>query len=389
MNLLDAATTIATTSDIETLFAIYSQSRAYANGKKIHDQIERQVDEIAVLNGYDKGEFKSFRELVERYDNDNSPLWEFVMSDDLLVTDMEHPLPYSFEEFLNLFRKVYNLRGLVVIQRTFVRGEPFDGFTQYRLLKTKNGLRFITKGREDEAIEGGYNEEFANKLPKKFLRQVFGEDRGFSRLRFANDFYRMVDFFIASHHEGESIEVYNLLTDDGLLEPLDIDEGTDVGIYEVKTFWCTVFDYLPLENEAMVLTLSYLITEYASWGPGEADERPSSEREEHAVYTRDSMKMFDPIPYYDLPRGRRYSAYLLLALSYPNELPEGLHSYVLPLREDFRYVCYETDEELFLASYQDLDDDDVDTLLTGGFTIAEEEFFHEIFFYTLYRISEP
>ena len=114
MNLLEAATTIVTTSDIDALFAIYSQSRGYANGASIRELIEARVDEIATLNGYDQ-KFDSFRELIEFHDNKTSPLWNFVISGVFLVTREGYPIPYSFGEFVRLFKNTYDLRGFVYV----------------------------------------------------------------------------------------------------------------------------------------------------------------------------------------------------------------------------------------------------------------------------------
>lgn len=379
MNLLDAATTIATTSDIEGLFAIYSQSRAYARGEEVRAQIEARVDEIAVLNDYEE-DFSSFRELVERYDNDNSPLWDFVSSDAFLVTDTDHPLPYTIEEFLNLFRRIYERSGLVVIGYNTDRGQRMEPYVKYRLLKTESGLTFIKRGRVDKEIKGNYDEEFVSKLPAKFTKQLFGKNYGFCTLRFANDFYQMVDFFASAY--GEEIEVYHPLTEEGLLEPILFNESNDGGIYESKTIYSTSFEH---DNEEKTLTFNYNIVLYSGWGPGEDDRRPQSEREEYDFLSEPYFKMLNPLPYIDLPRYQRYSAYLLLIQFQFDEIPFDLQWYQLPLEDGENYACYDSGDDLYMAVERLLTEEEIELIEDEDMEVSYEGSFGQFHFYTLHR----
>lgn len=394
MNLLEAATTIATTADIETLFALYSQSRAYEKGKEVRAQIEARVNEIAALNGYEE-EFKSFREFVERYDNDTSPLWDFVSSGTFLVTDVNHPLPYSFSEFLNLFRKIYDKNGLVVIGYRDGWELAPEPYVKYRLLKTETGLRFIhtsryreevnggsISGRRDEEIEGGYDEDFLAKLPEKFTKKLFGKDYGFCKLRFSDDFYRTVDFFCYAKQEGDEIEVFLPLTERGELQPVSVEENPGHNYVEIETIYSTTFEF---EAE---LTFQYKTLNYAGWG---ASENGPGGEESYFNY-KPYLVMSNPLPYYSLSRGLRYAAYLRL-IKYNLQIGDiegfDFHDYDLPLSdEDDNWACYDDGEALYVACHRPFTEDEITLLTADGFEISDEGPFEDFYFYILYREEE-
>ena len=370
MNLLDAATTIATTADIDTLFAIYSQSRAYANGREIRAQIESRVNGIASLNGYED-RFDSFRALVERYDNDTSPLWNLVSSDSFLVTDVNHPLPYSGLEFLQLFRRIYEKSGFIILD--YEGGvEPH---TKYRLLKTSDGLRFIKGGRDDKAIEGRYDEDFLRRLPLPFTEGLFGKDFGLCKFGFANDFYAIIDLYCQGTEK-----VYPPLTEKGFLDPISVEDSSDYAFVRTEKVFCTTFEVSD-NNE---VTLQHEVIEHFGYVDEDENSRGLIE-EEYSSYTVPLMIMKNPLPYCFLPYGQRYAAYLLLVKATTQIIPFPIfdfYEYELPFEKG---VCYDDGHELYLASYVPLNTEELELLEAEDMQVEDNGLFEEIYFYTLYR----
>lgn len=374
MNLLEAATTIATTSDIDTLFALYSQSRTYKNGGQVREQIEARTQQVASLNGYEGG-FTSFRQLVEVHDNETSPLWQFPISDDLLVTHQDYPLPYSFDHFLRLFKNTYDLRGFVYLQE----GAQGLMWTKYKFLKDNRGvIRFYVSTRfaaapliaEYAASTPAYEEYTLDAVPSAALTEMFqpAEYLRVWDVQFASSFYEKVDAFV----DGVPV-VYRPLTDDGEVQ-FEINN-----IMDRRSMYMEVFDYGKMKAKWKETQLTLVRKEYSLTWRGHNEETRKL-LESHArsyIY----VKLSNPTPYRELPEEERYATYSLLAAPFVDEdemrdeewlYTDLLNKYEvrLPGVSESRYGVYleEVDEGkvFFVATYDLFTDAQIERFKNQG-----------------------
>lgn len=362
MNLLEAATTIVTTSDIDALFAIYSQSRGYANGASIRELIEARVDEIATLNGYDQ-KFDSFRELIEFHDNKTSPLWNFVISGVFLVTREGYPIPYSFGEFVRLFKNTYDLRGFVYLD------EDEDGILEvkYKLFKEGETILFYTH-------DGAYPFE---EVPEEVKEEVFQPSTTYQvwDACFAKNIYERIDKLI----DGCSI-VYEPLEEDGEMAFSDYARRDDPTIYTGTKADFEVNYYL-METDEKTLTLNREVFVTSSHKDHFHNKYDTDTRVEYEPY----FKMFDPTPYRHLPSGLRYATYHLLANPFlskmdDSEIPDDLKRYHLPLDN---YGSYD-DEYVYVATHLSLTKEEIDRIEEEGHVVTHLlEFSGEFHYYEI------
>lgn len=118
MNLLDYTDTVISTRQIDLILAFYELSRSLEGGKEMRKKIESKVDYI---NPYST-RVSSFRELVEIYDHETSPLRQLLVSNGWLVIQDNQKLPWTFEEFLLLFRRT-QFRGLRILPSLLPNGK--------------------------------------------------------------------------------------------------------------------------------------------------------------------------------------------------------------------------------------------------------------------------
>lgn len=360
MNLLETATAIATTSDVDALFAIYTQSRSYTNGKKIREQIEKRVQEIASLNGYE-GEFKSFRELVEFHDNETSPLWNFPRSDDVLVARKNHPMPYKFKEFLRLFKNTYDLRGFVYADES----EEGLVWTKYKMFKEKDGtikfyasLRFGKEFSVQEYVREApaYEEYTLDEIPEEVLAEIFqpSDRRRVWNVAFVDDIYEKIDAIV----DGVSI-VYDKLPASSEFSFVSLTSGTRTN-YHLKFECETVGKYHSKEFESKILILNKKVIHL--------DIRDNELIKTYITY-KPYFKLSDPSSLRDLPHGLRYATYSLTTQD----------------DEEESYGTYSDDENhSYVASYNLLSEEEIERIEEeGGLVTHLSEFSNEIHYYEI------
>lgn len=164
MNLLDYTDVIISARQIDLAFAFYTLSRGLKGGREIREKIEAKVD---YLNPYPE-RVGSFRELVELYDHETSPLQGLFNSNGWLVIQDNQKLPWTFEEFLHLFRRT-RFRGLRILPSLLPDGKTsieeeivFNGIENMRfaLIREQRGftVAFYQKEYYTESRGQGYGD---------------------------------------------------------------------------------------------------------------------------------------------------------------------------------------------------------------------------------------
>lgn len=372
MNLLEAAATIASTSDIDVLFALYSQSRAYKNGGQIRNLIEARTKEIASLNDYED-DFASFRDLVEFHDNETSPLWQFARIDNVIATRNGYPIPYSLEDFIHFFKKTYDIGMFVYVEE----GDEQVPYSKYVIIKVEDKIYF------SDEFENEY-EIGKDVIPQEMVDEIFQPsvsfrvwDGSFSK----GDFYLTIDLLI----DG-STAVYNNFDDTGGLIRFGHRQGDKK--FFTKKLWAETMsdfssnDYL-FETEEKTLTLvSKIYTTHGVYSYIYDDLRIDKE----VVYDP-FFKMFDPTPYRYYPRALRYAIYSLLAAPFLAQMYESDRNflekffrarkeYALPLLEESYGTYYNPKEDgwVYLATHIQLTGKEMQSITDkyGAITYLDE-----------------
>lgn len=100
--------------NLDEIFSLYKDSIQMGSvGEVMRIVIDKEANQIARLNGYTE-KFQSFKDLVEYYDDANSPLRRLCINNGFILISRSQKFPYTKEEFFRLFKKT-TLRGARVI----------------------------------------------------------------------------------------------------------------------------------------------------------------------------------------------------------------------------------------------------------------------------------
>lgn len=381
MNLLAAASIIASTDNIETVFAIYSQSRSYKNGAIVRAQIEKHTQDLANLNGYKK-EFHSFQELVEYHDDQTSPLREFPISGDILVIHQDYPLPYTLQEFLRLFRNARFLQkfvflgqveqGMFFIKYSITKGAELKNVRHSRRkgsvprATTKDELKFRT---HTTILESKAEiEEFAlDKIPQSILAEIIQPAQPLKmwKVCFASESNFLLKVIDNFYQRGcltyKNLDLSRPMTFDPQGWPTSI--ITDQEKEEIAQG--IILDPTFIEKDDHVVTVKRQIFSY----------RAVVNQKYWDVYqiTRADIKyetlfqMQDAIAYLDLPLELRWATYLLFISNFPSRKKIDHHELSNAITINGQtYRALQVGKVIYMASYEPLDDVEMERLAKYG-----------------------
>lgn len=146
MNIYDVVDQVVSSRNIELIAALYKVGlTTRTDGLRIREQIEEQV---SYINPYKGETFTSFRDLLAHWQHMESPLHSLMSSNGYLVIQDDMKLPWSFDDFLRLFRYT-KFRGLRILPSLRLDNESKTSFDSYDLYEP----RFALLRRGDNEIE--------------------------------------------------------------------------------------------------------------------------------------------------------------------------------------------------------------------------------------------
>lgn len=181
MNILEYAETVVATADIELIEALFQLSLVLKAGAAIRERIEAEVNH---LNPYET-KVNSFQELVRLHEHETSPLQELVSSNGWLVLQDDSQLPWTFDEFLQLFRKT-QFRGLRILPSLFEGEVNFAADTNQAKLENRR-FALIADSHDSFHIVF-YEKEFfiEDRSDDSASTRVFSKSKDIVRLTYNN-----------------------------------------------------------------------------------------------------------------------------------------------------------------------------------------------------------
>lgn len=161
--------------DIDGLFVVYRDVLSTATwGSVLKDLIEKNVEVLSCK--YYNRSFSTFRELVEKYQDDHSPLRKLCVNNNYILTTRECGIPFPFETFLTLLART-TLKGLVCLEedlkfRPLILHDEKDFFSRC----AKEDLVLQNKLVFSQKTSGIFNKVLANSYEGFYLLPSITED---------------------------------------------------------------------------------------------------------------------------------------------------------------------------------------------------------------------